>query len=386
MLRAIGVDKLSPLTQGRGSKLGTIHPVDEVEASPLTQGRGSKHRRGPLLFYRHRVAPHTGARIETLTFGMPTRRHSGRPSHRGADRNSLNLVYRPPIAESPLTQGRGSKRGCGLQNLRPRASPLTQGRGSKRGLEGADLPECVVAPHTGARIETLPSCASSSRASRPSHRGADRNTVPFVATYRDSKVAPHTGARIETSPLAAWEYAAPGRPSHRGADRNSIASVREIAALVAPHTGARIETPRDTSQPDAALSRPSHRGADRNSAGLCRPRLDVGRPSHRGADRNTAINRNGYISAGRPSHRGADRNCLSLAASPPLAGRPSHRGADRNGAAYFRRVRLVRSPLTQGRGSKHDVVARRCGIVIGARVPRARLRLPRRRTCRRSSR
>ena len=199
VLRAIGVDKLSPLTQGRGSKLGTIHPVDEVEASPLTQGRGSKHRRGPLLFYRHRVAPHTGARIETLTFGMPTRRHSGRPSHRGADRNAdlkgkiFGLARRP--------SHRGADRNADLKApiCRSASSPLTQGRGSKP-CPPAPLQAGRVAPHTGARIETP--YRSSRRIEiqkSPLTQGRGSKPPRWRRGNMLRPVAPHTGARIETA-------------------------------------------------------------------------------------------------------------------------------------------------------------------------------------------
>ncbi len=81
---------------------------------------------GPL------VAPHTGAWIET----------------RGAEPGGL-------ADRSPLTQGRGLK--LFERYDVPRlglVSPLTQGRGLKLILVSLEVTALVVAPHTGAWIET----------------------------------------------------------------------------------------------------------------------------------------------------------------------------------------------------------------------------------------
>jgi len=131
-----------------------------------------------------------------------------------------------------------------------------------------------VAPLAGARIET-PYCGASRRASasRPSRRGADRNS-----------------ARNGHQPQPVC------RPSRRGADRNCIALTRTPRRLVAPLAGARIETainrlgPQsgrvaplagariETYEPQTDKTgwgcRPSRRGADRNrrrrQQGICR--------------------------------------------------------------------------------------------------------------------
>src|SRR5690606_31940984 len=120
------------------------------------------------------VAPHTGARIETSA-AWRCRWRSAVAPHTGARIETLPTGECHFFRWSPLTQGRGSKpHGPHIARLRLQ-SPLTQGRGSKQ-LDRL------------ARVE---------RRRRPSHRGADRNIKALfleVATI----VAPHTGARIET--------------------------------------------------------------------------------------------------------------------------------------------------------------------------------------------
>jgi len=102
--------QMSPLAQGRGSKLLRRGLSNSDSSSPLAQGRGSKQReRADALDERYvapragawietetggervmpeKVAPRAGAWIETPTRGRPTRGSSCRPSRRGVDRNS----------------------------------------------------------------------------------------------------------------------------------------------------------------------------------------------------------------------------------------------------------------------------------------------------------
>src|SRR5690348_6867843 len=124
---------------------------------------------------RERVAPHAGARIETMT-GQP--------------------IHAPPM--SLPTRERGSKR------IRASESAGAEGR-SPRG--SADRNFRLAAHQNGL--------------ARRSPRGsADRNDGSNDGTNWTTLVAPHAGARIETT-----------RPK------------RALAvAVVAPHAGARIET------------------------------------------------------------------------------------------------------------------------------------------------
>ena len=75
---------------------------------------------------------------------------------------------------SPLAQGRGLKQCSMERHGEPPGSPLAQGRGLKLdpGIQRRGF--LLVAPRTGAWIETFCSCAARiSNPSRPSHRGVD---------------------------------------------------------------------------------------------------------------------------------------------------------------------------------------------------------------------
>ena len=76
------------------------------------------------------------------------------------------------------------------------ASPPTRGRGLKRQRRDLGRLSDRVAPHAGARIETL-------------HNAATAKTAP---------VAPHAGARIETKVSAGCRNCYAGRPPRGGAD------------------------------------------------------------------------------------------------------------------------------------------------------------------------
>ncbi len=121
----------SPPSRGRGLK--QVEDLDRalVAVSPPSRGRGLKHQRsGPRVCW-HRVAPFTGARIETA-------------SPRAA----------APAGQSPPSRGRGLKLGEGHVVHLLVESPPSRGRGLKPGnlVDLGDLAQ--VAPFTGARIET----------------------------------------------------------------------------------------------------------------------------------------------------------------------------------------------------------------------------------------
>ena len=166
----------------------------------------------------------------------------------------------------------------------------------------------------------------------PLMQGRGSKLSGTIGSASSVSVAPHAGARIETT--------------------CSFCFVAGMTA-VAPHAGARIETKLDCQSRDAFARRPSCRGADRNLTGAVKSPRPVGRPSCRGADRNTRASILIASPRGRPSCRGADRNPLN--ASPRSMGfrRPSCRGADRNNAGQSVLLKILGSPLMQGRGSKH---------------------------------
>ena len=170
---------------------------------------------------RSRVAPRTGARIETCHGARIGGWRSCRPSHRGADRNLNDYLSKPVDLRSPLAQGRGSKRVAVEKFPVDLASPLAQGRGSKHRASGRMPRTPRVAPRTGARIET-PLSARRWRQSRssPLAQGRGSKRLEHLDGRVTLRVAPRTGARIETMSCAGEGH----------------------APLVAPRTGARIET------------------------------------------------------------------------------------------------------------------------------------------------
>ena len=231
------------------------------------------------------VAPHAGAWIETRRWWVarsprgsrPSRRgvdrnlaprgvgpdDAGRPSRRGVDRNYLETRDIRYGRSSPLTQGRGSKRGGRPRRQGSPASPLTQGRGSKLGEAAGGV----------------------QRGRRPSRRGVDRNQHLGGLDLFD-RVAPHAGAWIETSTWRAWRPWAP----------------------VAPHAGAWIETPPNGWGCKCWVSRPSRRGVDRNFR-VCEPSwVRVLSPLTQGRGSKRVRDGRPRRAGRRPSRRGVDRN------------------------------------------------------------------------------
>ena len=144
---------LSPLAQGRGSKLSWLARVALRKASPLAQGRGSKPQ-SPGLQLSQNVAPRAGAWIETVHCAGAWRGAKGRPSRRGVDRNT---PARKSVSSalSPLAQGRGSKLELRSSATICPLSPLAQGRGSKHCPLRKSNIGARVAPRAGAWIETF---------------------------------------------------------------------------------------------------------------------------------------------------------------------------------------------------------------------------------------
>ena len=143
------------------------------------------------------VAPRTGAWIETLFYHHPLQR----------------------IKSSPLAQGRGLKQPILAFSLFSPQSPLAQGRGLKPGSCGMIMSRQIVAPRTGAWIETnLILAGYYQYESSPLAQG--RGLKPINWQYKGNRyyVAPRTGAWIETPIARLSANAACRRPSHRGVD------------------------------------------------------------------------------------------------------------------------------------------------------------------------
>lgn len=80
------------------------------------------------------------------------------------------------------------------QSVKSRQSPPSRGRGSKPGRCRRAAAAGIVAPFTGAWIETAASCAPTAcRSGRPLHGGADRNALlcPVNASFEGLKAIPH---------------------------------------------------------------------------------------------------------------------------------------------------------------------------------------------------
>ncbi len=210
------------------------------------------------------VAPRTGARIETMKSCMPSATRRCRPPHGGADRNPYQQTGWLANITSPPARGRGSKQPERRVSGAGSGSPPARGRGSKLDPDlrgggqvgrpphgGADRNGFnlyarrweLVAPRTGARIETRArSCTHTRTSGRPPHGGADRNKVSETPDHNLKCRPPHGGA--DRNNMVPFDYTPEKRrPPHGGADRNSAPCNAAIGwRPVAPRTGARIET------------------------------------------------------------------------------------------------------------------------------------------------
>src|ERR1019366_201152 len=178
---------LSPLAQGRGSKLSWLARVALRKASPLAQGRGSKPQ-SPGLQLSQNVAPRAGAWIETVHCAGAWRGAKGRPSRRGVDRNT---PARKSVSSalSPLAQGRGSKLELRSSATICPLSPLAQGRGSKH----CPLRKSNIGGGVGRGSKQGSITRHGRGRSPPSRRGVDRN-IGDRQPMRGNSVAPRAGA------------------------------------------------------------------------------------------------------------------------------------------------------------------------------------------------
>ncbi len=247
--------------------------------------RGSKHDRPDPLRRDRRIAPRTGARIETGSWARP---RWARPSLPARERGSKPPApWWPDINWQSLpARERGSKqkrRRCRATSSyrSPHGSADRNVLGMARGIGWVRI-----APRTGARIETattattclsrrsLPARERGSKqrrnrdrdagADRSPHGSADRNGRCGVGKRTNRVIAPRTGARIETTCAAPGRLVRRSLPArergsrlasgrrdvkrkthrspHGSADRNRRLSVSRSVLAIAPRTGARIET------------------------------------------------------------------------------------------------------------------------------------------------
>ena len=116
--------------------------------SPPTRGRGLKQLKGSLEEGYGRVAPYTGARIETAQVTATVNTPDVAP-YTGARIETPDIYPRASAILSPPTRGRGLKH--------PRGAGAAAAAG--------------VAPYTGARIETRMAHTMRSQATSPPTRG-----------------------------------------------------------------------------------------------------------------------------------------------------------------------------------------------------------------------
>ena len=276
--------------------------------------RGSKPQcRAALagkVFNHRRVAPFTGARIETYYIARPSSGSTSLPSRE-----------------------RGSKLICELR------------------LRTGTIAERRVAPFTGARIETLrnpPVCPDDERCVAPFTGVADRNNIAIAAL----------GMRFELFESL---------PSRERGSKPVIAPRQgdlSIPSKSLPFAGARIET--------APIRRPDHAGSapwlsltSRVRGSKTNPRRPLwamhlrSLPSPRSVDRNSERRNGDSISACRSLHGSADRNVDAHAhrAGAPRIGRSPHGSADRNYRPF--RPRQDRAPSTSlpSRGARIETAA-----------------------------
>ena len=256
---ATGSGRTSPPARGRGSKRlrarryrsggrrplhGGVDRNPRVRSttttrppSPPARGRGSKH---PHHGARAQAAESPPARGRGSKRHRPDRqeRHRRRPLHGGVDRNHRPVPCHRGAFGSPPARGRGSKLQPRVQGAARRRRPLHGGVDRNTGLATRYADVNLVAPCTGAWIETRRPRSSAGAALSPPARGRGSKLLKPAATRPGLIVAPCTGAWIETASTSGTSPA----PS------------------VAPCTGAWIETSWRTPSMVRAGGRPPRGG------------------------------------------------------------------------------------------------------------------------------
>ncbi len=178
-------------------------------------------------------------------------------------------------------RGRGSKPAERLPDVERITSLPARGRGSKRKLvDGVSVDESR-SPHGGADRNFWAAAHTTAVVVAP-RTGARIETGPLTMARRCSTVAPRTGARIETHSAARARNYDHSRSPHGGADRNVDPAGSAGGAGVAPRTGARIETLGPPQSPACQSGRSPHGGADRNLGEHIFQRVNVGSLPARG--------------------------------------------------------------------------------------------------------
>ena len=214
-------DGESPLVQGRGSKLYEPTGISSYDASPLVQGRGSKQSNGVVARVIIKVAPRTGAWIETR-WPLWTAPHAPVAPRTGA------WIETPDVCRKAPAWSVAPRTGAWIETpiLRVCGASIP-GRPSYRGVD---------------RNTDILKRAALERNGRPSYRGVDRNGLT-VEVFNDGNCRPSYRGVDRNAPMRRASLQANSRPSYRGVDRNyQIIHTHESLVGVAPRTGAWIET------------------------------------------------------------------------------------------------------------------------------------------------
>ncbi len=143
-------DRLSPLTQGRGSKPARAVPPRDARRP----SRRGVDRNGLVTVdgHDHEVAPHAGARIETGQRSAPRRRPACRP-HAGAWIETLQEESTgSPLARRPSCRG-VDRNTFTFETARRNDVAPHAGAWIESCTGSAGSPTTAVAPHAGAWIE-----------------------------------------------------------------------------------------------------------------------------------------------------------------------------------------------------------------------------------------
>ena len=184
-------------SRARGSKHPRVTSPDTADGRAL-HGRADRNATGADRAARLRVAPFTGARIETSTsHDAAEAADAGRALHGRADRNNRAMTVHGDRARRALHGRADRNRSAGL-GLAIAASRPSRARGSKHRRCRRRCHRGRSRPSRARGSKRLIAGAIAASDCRALHGRADRNRRMLADGVTSISVAPFTGARIET--------------------------------------------------------------------------------------------------------------------------------------------------------------------------------------------